>query len=299
MFSLQILRLYQNEIVDIHDKALKGLNRLVILDISQNKLINAPTLSYVKNTLEELDISWNRIGHISDTYFNLCKKMRIIHLQYNQLLEIPNLRSISHTIDILSLDGNKITSAVPLYGIHFPRLRTVQLNFNQLTHFCFLPANFVPHLQEVYLASNNLSRMSFSQTNSSIKHEVLMILGSNPWHCNESLGWTQQCTPMALDDMLCMGRLHVSGMICASPPNATGLLPSQAGMICFAIQGFLFMCPANSAYTEWLWLSCCDWPKLGWLICIFRCAFHVLCEMSWFGSILVKGNCLYVSAKVT
>ena len=59
MFSLQILRLYQNEIVDIHDKALKGLNRLVILDTSQNKLINIPTLSYVKNTLEELNLSWN------------------------------------------------------------------------------------------------------------------------------------------------------------------------------------------------------------------------------------------------
>ena len=50
-----ISRLYQNEIVDIHDKALKGLNRLKILDISQNKLINAPTLSYVQNTLEELN----------------------------------------------------------------------------------------------------------------------------------------------------------------------------------------------------------------------------------------------------
>ena len=69
MFSLQILRLYQNEIVDIHDKALKGLNRLKILDISQNKLINAPTLSYVQNTLEELNLSWNRIGYISDIFW--------------------------------------------------------------------------------------------------------------------------------------------------------------------------------------------------------------------------------------
>ena len=250
MFSLQILRLYQNEIVDIHDKALKGLNRLVILDISQNKLINAPTLSYVKNTLEELDLSWNRIGHISDTYFNLCKKMRIIHLHYNQLLEIPNLRSISHTIYVLSLDGNKITSAVPLYGIHFPRLHTLQLNFNQLTHFCLLPANFALQLQEVYLTSNNLSRISFSHTYSSIKREVLIILKSNPWHCNESLGWTQQCTPMALDDMLCMGWLHVRGMICASPSNATGLLPSQAGMICFAIQGPFCLCVQPIAHTQ-------------------------------------------------
>ena len=58
-FSLQILQLLQNEIVDIQDLAFNDMNRLKILDTSQNKLINTPTLSYVKNTLEELNLSWN------------------------------------------------------------------------------------------------------------------------------------------------------------------------------------------------------------------------------------------------
>ena len=186
--------------------------------------------------------------------------MPTISLNSNEMLEIPNLRSISHTITILSLDANKIRSVVPLYGIHFPNLHTLQQNFNQLTHFCFLPVNFAPQLQEVYLTSNHLSRISFSQTYSSIKREVLIILKSNPWHCNESLGLTQQCTHMAINDMLCMGWLHVRGMICASPPNATGLLPSQAGMISFCCLGIiLFICPANQRWHYTIMPSLIGW----------------------------------------
>ena len=222
--------------IDVHDIALNGLSRLKILDISRNKLIKAPSLSLVTNTLEVLNLSWNKIRHINNMYFNWCRKMKSVHLDSNQLINIPNIQSISKTVTLLSLGGNRITTAMPMYGIYFPRLNHLQLSSNLITSFCFLPAHSAPVLREVFLHSNNLSRISFSDTYSLIKREVLITLGDNPWHCDGSLGWTQQCTPVTLHEVLCMGWLKMKGMmICASPQNVTGLFPYKAGMVCSCV----------------------------------------------------------------
>ena len=231
-FSLQILKLRSNEIVDVHDLAFNGLNRLKKLDISRNNLVNAPSLSCVKSTLEELNLAWNKISHISDTYFNLCRKIELLSLHYNQLYEIPNARSISNTIIYLSLAGNNISSGIPMYGIYFPRLYELQISSNRLTHFCFPPTQFAPRLRRVFLESNNLSMIYFTHTYSSIRHDVLITLGHNPWHCDGSQLWIQECSLGSHGDMMCMGWLKVTGMVCASPPNVTGLPPIEAGMKC-------------------------------------------------------------------
>ena len=229
-FSFQILMLSGNEIVDIHDLACNGLNRLQKLHISRNNLVNAPYLSSVKSTLEQLNLAWNKISHISDTYFNLCRKIKFPRLDNNQLFEIPNVRSISNTIMSLILDGNNISSGVPMYGIYFPRLQFLQINSNRMRRFCFLPPQFAPRLRNVFLGSNNISRIIFTHTYSSI--QVLMTLGHNPWHCDGSQHWIQECSLEAHGVMLCIGWLTVEGMVCVSPPNVTGLPPTEAGMIC-------------------------------------------------------------------
>ena len=225
-FSLQILELAKNEIVDIHDLAFNDLNRLENLDISRNNLVNAPSLSCIKSTLQKFNLAWNRISHISDTYFNLCRKIKFLRLDNNQLFEIPHIRSISNTIMYLSLDGNEISSGVPMYGIYFPRLQFLQINSNRLTRFCFLPPQFAARLQEVFLGSNNVSRITFAHAYSSIKREVLMNLVHNPWHCDGSQHWIQECSLEAHGVMLCMGWLTMEYMVCASPPNVTGLPPT-------------------------------------------------------------------------
>ena len=59
-----------------------------------------------------------------------------------------------------------------MYGICLPRLHGLQMNSKQITRFCLLPAQFAHRLRDVYLESNNLSRISFSHTHSSINREI-------------------------------------------------------------------------------------------------------------------------------
>ena len=65
--SFQVLLLSRNEIVKIHQMAFHGLSKLEELDISHNQLTMAPSLLYVKNTLQILDVSWNKIKTTSVT----------------------------------------------------------------------------------------------------------------------------------------------------------------------------------------------------------------------------------------
>ena len=117
---------------------------------------------------KKVEYAWNMISHISGPYFDWCRKLKVLYVNNNQLLVIPNIRSISNSIMSLSFDGNNISSWVPMYGIYFPRLHGLQINSNRMTCFCFLPAHFAPRLRDVYLESNNLSGISFSDKHSSL-----------------------------------------------------------------------------------------------------------------------------------
>ena len=233
VLSFQILILAYNEIFEIHQMAFNGLRTLDKLDISHNRLNKAPFISSVKNTLLRLDLSWNGISHISDTHFHSCKKIRNIFLNNNHLIAIPNFRYVSKSITFLNLATNNITNVIPIYGIRFPRLQTLILEANQIRSFCFPPVYFVPRIKQVGLQLNNLQRICFSHASSPRRREVMIYLGHNPWHCNGSLDWTQQCTKDADLNMTCMEWLIVQGMICASPPEAQGLTPKEAGGILY------------------------------------------------------------------
>ena len=200
------------------------------MHIADNRLNKAPSISSVKNTILRLDLSWNEISHISDTYCHSCGRIKYIFLNNNNLIAIPNLKYVSDTIIVLNLAGNNISNMIPIYGIRFRRLRTLYLDANQIRSFCFPPAEFAPMVTFVGLESNYLQRICFSHAKRSNRHAAAIYLEHNPWHCNGSLDWTQQCTQDAhVNVMTCMEWLSVNGMICTSPPQAEGLTPKEAG----------------------------------------------------------------------
>ena len=203
--------------------------------MSHNQLNKAPSISSVKNTILQLDLSWNKLSHISDTYFHFCEEIRMIFLDGNQLVQIPKIEYIAKTIEFLLLNSNKISKIIPIYGIRFPRLHTLYLAKNKIRSFCFPPDNFAPKVEMANLKSNYLQVIYFSDAHSPTNHEVNTYLNDNPWHCNGSLGWTQQCIQEThLNTMTCWEWLTVQGMICASPPGAQGLTPKEAGGICIS-----------------------------------------------------------------
>ena len=209
--------------------AFRGLNKLDELDISRNQLTMAPSLLYMKNTLQILDISWNKITHISGKYFNLCRKIKMVYLGFNQLTEIPNVQTISQTIIFLSLASNNISDVTSIYGTRFPMLQILYLSSNQIRSFCLPPVEFAPRLHEVSLESNITSVIDFTYTKGPRLLQVKVYLAHNPWHCNGSLYWTQQCTQWGHDSLNCMSWLLVDGMVCVSPLEAQGLTPKEAG----------------------------------------------------------------------
>ena len=233
--SLQKLVLTRNEISEIHQMAFNGLKTLEDLDISHNQLNKAPSISSVKNTILQLDLSGNKLSHLSDTYFRFCKKIRKVSLNRNQLAQIPNIEYIAQTIVFLSLNSNYISKLTPMYGIRFPRLQTLYLANNQIRRFCFPPVNIAPKIEMVNMRSNYLQAIYFSGAHSPRNPMVYIILYGNPLHCNESLGWIEQCIQESfLNTMTCSGWFIVQGMICASPPEAQGLIPKEAGWICIS-----------------------------------------------------------------
>ena len=63
--------------------AFQGLVSLAYLHLDNGQLINPPSLQYIRKTIVGLDLNYNRITHIKDTYFVGCEKLWNIQLEGN------------------------------------------------------------------------------------------------------------------------------------------------------------------------------------------------------------------------
>ena len=184
------MRLSRNNIFEIHGMAFSGLNKFLRLDISHNLLTSAPSLFHLRSTLKSLDLSWNRIKSIGDSYFYLCIDIVQIYLDMNQITDFPNMQAISNIIAGISLQGNNISRGNSMYGIYVPRFDYLHLGYNQIENYCFPPWHFAPRLSQVYLQNNKISEMQFSHVTFHAQQTDICLVG-NPWYCNNVLGWTE------------------------------------------------------------------------------------------------------------
>ena len=228
IFYLQELYLRENKIDFIHPLAFKGLKTLYRLDISNNRLTSAPSLRDVKGTLRELNFEYNYIKYVKDTYFDFCMNIKCIRISFNKLTQFPSLQTIVKTIVVFEVAGNSISNANFIYGNRFPKLQILNLEYNQIGEFCPPPRIFVPKLHTILLPGNKLSKIHFPLE--SYGREMKIYLKNNPWHCNGSLGWTQQCEmEEGTRIMVCMDWFFLRGMVCDSPVETQGLTPKEAG----------------------------------------------------------------------
>ena len=169
----------------------------------------------------------------------------------NQINDCPSMHSISSTIAILSLEGNNISLFNPIRGSYFPRLMDLQLAYNQIENYCFPPWQVAPKLSGVYLRNNKLSEIHFLHVKSHIRQAEIYLDG-NPWHCNNVLGWTEQCVLKADSSLYCIEWLTLRNMICTSPPEAQGLTPKEAGgyILWHASPPMDFRCKYIGIYTQ-------------------------------------------------
>ena len=165
-------------------------------DISNNRLTSAPSLWEVKATLEQLQLGYNYIKYINDTYFDFCINIKYIHINFNKLTQFPSLQNIAKTIAVFEVAGNNMSNASFIYGNSFPKPLLLNLEYNQIREFCPPPGIFAPILHTMLLPGTKLSKIHFPLESHRRGMEVFLNttpgIAMAPWAGPSSARWKRE-----------------------------------------------------------------------------------------------------------
>ena len=176
----------------VEAEAFEGLVSLKYLKLTGGQLIHPPSLKYIQKTLIRLDLQYNRIAHINDTYFARCEKVEQIYLQGNLLSIPPNIDHITHSLVALSLSLNQLNGVFVYFTKSFPKLKSLYLSENQITSFCMEQRRLLPSLEFLDLGFNNISDLNIELA-LELGRRLLLGLASNPIRCQNMKQWWSRC----------------------------------------------------------------------------------------------------------
>ncbi|XP_029363749.1 vasorin b [Echeneis naucrates] len=125
------LYLFANGIEGLKAEDFSGMEKLEMLDLSQNKLTELPDRVFEPLTsLRNLDLSSNQITHISEECFQGMALLERLYLYSNLIKTIhpAAFNGLEHLLE-LKIQGNQLTS---LPALSMPRLLLLDLRFNVL-----------------------------------------------------------------------------------------------------------------------------------------------------------------------
>ena len=221
---------YKNEILEINASAFSGLPMLNKLVLKANHLITPPPLTFIRTSLNLLDMSQNNLTYIPKLYFDDCSELTVIYLGNNKLSTIPNLEFVAESIRAIHLNANHIADVTALYDNKYPRLKILLLNENNIREFCLPSRVFTPFLGLLTLSENQLMTIQMPKGFSN----TILDLRDNPWHCDQSLSWIRQCF-LSDNFVKCPRSVQLDFLTCDSPPNLQGISPLDVGKTCDVI----------------------------------------------------------------
>ncbi|MHA1729625.1 MAG: leucine-rich repeat domain-containing protein [Promethearchaeota archaeon] len=175
--------------------SLQVLKKLRILDLSSNGMTSTwqinqlgqqtnPGLNLLPEwfgnltSLEELNLSWNKLSSLPESFGNL-KSLRILHLYKNNLRTLPASFGSLHNLQNLYLSQNQLTHLPETIG-NLKNLQELDLQNNKITS---LPGSFgnLLLLQRLSLAQNKIKILPeldqlFYLENFSIRENELKLL---------------------------------------------------------------------------------------------------------------------------
>lgn len=180
--SLQVLEIQGNMIEDLSPATFMGMDNLISLDVSRNKIkmlqpnvfqntyLNEVNLSrnalkeLIKDTfsdlsiLEVLDLSHNHLMGINNGAFDNIPRLKKLFLNDNKLSSYKGdfFQNMDNDTDLHTLDlsGNALTYLYPESFMYHPQLKIVSFSRNQ---FSFFPTQFIKgliYLEELALDAN-------------------------------------------------------------------------------------------------------------------------------------------------
>ncbi|KXJ82551.1 hypothetical protein RP20_CCG012964 [Aedes albopictus] len=134
---LKLLKIHDNEISMVGDKALNGLKELQILDLSSNKIVALPTDLFKDpaQSIQEIYLQNNSISVLAPHIFSKLEQLQALDLSMNQLTSAwINRETFSGLIRLvlLNLANNKITKLESEMFTDLYTLQILNLRHNQL-----------------------------------------------------------------------------------------------------------------------------------------------------------------------
>ena len=111
-------------------------NRLSLINLSRNKLVQAPDLEGACETVSNFNLNSNKLTHLPHNYFKGCMKLKIVSLNGNQITAFPNFAPIGSSLTTITISNNRLNETIAKDAIAtHPNLTKFWLQDNMMPAF--------------------------------------------------------------------------------------------------------------------------------------------------------------------
>ena len=191
--------------------------------IRYSNLTSPVPLTHIKSTLEQLDLTNNKIRFIPLNYFHGCRISGKVIFSHTRISSLPDLGYISDTLYELWFPGNLLRSVDIPENVTFPQLNCLSFRSNFIS---FLDISFIssmPSLRALYLSRNNITQLQNPENFVISGQKVNFYLRNNPWHCGKSLTWMLKWDrTKTFSDPFAKFVIDLKNVECHTPRNLKG-----------------------------------------------------------------------------
>ncbi len=156
-YDIDIVRLFQNSLSNIDSFPFRP--NLTELDLYENELEEFPNLTNLSESLEDLDLSKNKIAYVDPERLGGLASLRILNLMYNRLQSMPDILPTGETSLVqLSLGFNSLYE-FPLLPNLGRKLITVGVNKNYIKRIGKEHMMALPNLTHLTADHNHVESM--------------------------------------------------------------------------------------------------------------------------------------------